>query len=232
MVTRRNLNDPASLKLSLVPTLCPPASPPKRNPADFFYANFAGVRILGLAAFGQPCDIPGMIHNYSHPYLRKVLNQTQTIAAVGVSLNEVRPSYFVARYLSMMGFDIIPVNPVYAGKRAFGRKVVPDLASISKKRDPIHMVDIFRRSDQAGQVVDEALDVLLDRGLKYIWMQIGVIDKAAAKRAEAKGVEVLMNICPKMEYQRLWGELSRGGINSGVVTSKLGYVNLQLPDAP
>ena len=104
-------------------------------------------------------------------------------------------------------------------------------ASIPKKRDPIHMVDIFRRSDQAGQVVDEALDVLLDRGLKYIWMQIGVIDQAAAKRAEARGVEVLMNICPKMEYQRLWGELSRGGINSGVVTSKLGYVNLQLPDA-
>ena len=130
-----------------------------------------------------------------------------------------------------MGFDVIPVNLVYAGKRAFGRKVVPDLASIPKKRDPIDMVDIFRRSDQAGRVVDEALDVLLDRGLKYIWMQIGVIDKAAAKRAEAKGVEVLMNICPKMEYQRLWGELSRGGINSGVVSSKLGYVNLQLPDA-
>ena len=172
-----------------------------------------------------------MIHNYSHRYLREVLDHTKTIAAVGVSLNEVRPSFFVGRYLSMNGFKVIPVNPVYAGRRAFGSKVVPDLGAISAKHDPIDMVDIFRRSEEAGRVVDEALDLLLDRGLKFIWMQIGVIDRKAAKRAERKGVEVLMNICLKMEYQRLWGELSRGGINSGVVTSKLGYVNLQLPGA-
>lgn len=172
-----------------------------------------------------------MIHDYTHRYLREVLDRTKTIAAVGVSLNTVRPSYFVGRYLSMNGFKVIPVNPVYAGRTAFGSKVVPELSKISKRHDPIDMVDIFRRSEEAGRVVDEALDVLLDRGLRTIWMQIGVIDKAAAKRAEKKGVEVLMNICPKMEYQRLWGELSRGGINSGVITSKLGFVNMQLPDA-
>ena len=172
-----------------------------------------------------------MDHAYSHPYLRKVLDRTRTIAAVGMSLNEIRPSYFVGRYLSMNGFRVVTVNPVYAGRNAFGCRVVKDLAAIPKKHGPIDMVDIFRRSEDAGRVVDEALDVLLDRGLKTIWMQIGVIDTKAARRAEAKGVEVLMDICPKMEHQRLWGELSRGGINSGVITSKLGYVSLQLPDA-
>ncbi|MEM9060650.1 MAG: CoA-binding protein [Pseudomonadota bacterium] len=171
-----------------------------------------------------------MIHGYSYRYLREVLDRTRTIAAVGVSLNEVRPSFFVARYLALQGFKVLPVNPVYAGKNAFGQKVHKSLSSLPRKHDPIDMVDIFRRSEEAGRVVDEALDKLLHRGLKTIWMQIGVIDKKAAKRAEAKGVEVLMDVCPKMEYQRLWGELSRGGINSGVVTSKLGYVSLQLPD--
>ena len=170
-----------------------------------------------------------MIHDYSHPYLREVLSRTRSIAMVGVSLNQIRPSYFVARYLANQGFKILPVNPVYAGQKAFGNSVYKSLATIPKKQGPVDMVDIFRRSEDAGRVVDEALDKLLHRGLKTIWMQIGVIDKAAAKRAEKKGVEVLMDVCPKMEYQRLWGELSRGGINSGVVTSKLGYVSLQLP---
>ena len=111
----------------------------------------------------------------------------------------------------------------------FGATVVGDLASIPASEDPVHMVDIFRRSDEAGRVVDEALDVLLDRGLHTIWMQIGVINEAAAKRARAKGVDVLMDVCPKMEYQRLSGELSRAGINSGVITARHGFSSLQLP---
>lgn len=162
-----------------------------------------------------------MLPTYSHTYLRRVLQRTKTIAAVGVSLNEVRPSFYVARYMNLRGYKVIPVNPVYAGKTAFGELVHPSLAEIPAENDPIQMVDIFRRSSEAGAVVDEALEVLLERGLETIWMQIGVIDAAAAKRAEAKGVEVLMNVCPKMEHQRLWGELRMGGMNTGVISSKL-----------
>ncbi len=157
---------------------------------------------------------------YTHNYLRKVLKRTQTVAAVGVSLNEVRPSYYVARYLKLKNFTVIPVNPRYAGQIAFGNEIYASLGDIPATDDPVQMVDIFRRSEDAGGVVDEALEVLIDRGLETIWMQIGVIDWKAAKRAEKKGVEVIMNHCPKMEYQRLWGELSWGGINSGVLTSK------------
>ena len=159
--------------------------------------------------------------SYSHAELRGVLERTKTIAVVGVSLNEVRPSYYVARYLRLKGYKVLPVNPRYAGQTAFGEQVHESLAGIPREHDPVQMVDIFRRSEDAGAVVDEALDALLDRGLETIWMQIGVIDRKAARRAEAKGVTVIMNYCPKMEHQRLWGELSWGGINSGVLSSKL-----------
>lgn len=158
---------------------------------------------------------------YSHSHLRDVLTRTRTIAVVGVSLNEVRPSYYVARYLKLKGYRVLPVNPRYAGQRAFGETVHESLTAIPRECDPVHMVDVFRRSEDAGAVVDEALHALLDRGLQTIWMQIGVIDAAAAKRAEAKGVTVIMDRCPKIEFQRLVGELSWGGINSGVVSSRL-----------
>ncbi|MEM9140155.1 MAG: CoA-binding protein [Pseudomonadota bacterium] len=159
-------------------------------------------------------------HSHSHAELRDVLSRTRTIAAVGVSLNAVRPSFFVARYLAAKGFTVFPVNPRYAGQAAFGQTVYASMEDLPETHGAIQMVDVFRRSEDAGRVVDEALEVLLPRGLETIWMQIGVIDKSAAKRARKKGVQVLMNVCPKMEYQRLWGELSWGGINSGVITSK------------
>ncbi|MEO0959271.1 MAG: CoA-binding protein, partial [Pseudomonadota bacterium] len=85
----------------------------------------------------------------------------------------------------------------------------------------IQMVDIFRRSEEAGAVVDEAMRVLGDRGLETLWLQIGVIDEAAAERAGAAGYTVVMDRCPKIEYQRLKGELSWGGFNSGIISSKL-----------
>lgn len=162
-------------------------------------------------------DLP----TYSHAQIRAVLESVRTIAAVGVSLNEVRPSYYVARYLKLKGYKVIPVNPAYAGRQAFGETVIGNLAGIPREHDPIDMVDIFRRSSEAGKVVDEAIEVLIGRGLRVIWMQIGVIDREAAKRAEAKGLTVIMNHCPKIEYQRLWDELRWGGINTGVISSKL-----------
>lgn len=160
--------------------------------------------------------------SYSHAEIRAILERVRTIAAVGVSLNEVRPSYYVTRYLSLKGYKVIPVNPRYAGREAFGQPVRESLAAIPRAQDPIDMVEIFRRSEQAGGVVDEAIEALIDRGLKVIWMQIGIVNREAAARAEAKGLTVIMNRCPKIEYQRLWGELRWGGFNTGVISSKLG----------
>jgi len=160
--------------------------------------------------------------DYSDSLLRAILNRTRTIAAVGVSTTEVRPSYYVARYLKLKGYKVIPVNPAYAGKKIFGEKVLPGLDAIPPKRDPIQMVEVFRRSEAAGEVVDQALELLLGRGLETIWMQIGVIDTKAAARAEAAGLTVIMNRCPKIEYQRLYGELRWGGFNTGIISSKLG----------
>ena len=153
--------------------------------------------------------------------LRRILRQVKTVAMVGVSPNPVRPSNYVGRYMSLKGFRVIPVNPVHAGKRLFGEEIRPSLAEIPDSVGPIHMVDIFRRSEEAGAVVDEALAHLMARDLQVIWMQIGVIDPAAAERARAAGLEVVMNLCPKMEYQRLFGELRRAGINTGLISSKL-----------
>lgn len=162
-----------------------------------------------------------MPHSYSDGFLRSVLAETKTIACVGVSKNQIRPSFYVARYLGLKGFRVVPVNPAYAGETLLGETVHPDLASIPPEIGRIDLVDIFRRSDQAGRVVDEALESLADRGLRTIWMQIGVIDEDAAVRAEAAGMRVIMDRCPKIEYQRLNGELRMGGFNTGMISSRL-----------
>ena len=158
---------------------------------------------------------------YSQDTLRAILRQTRTIAAVGVSTNPVRPSSYVARYLALKGYRVIPVNPVYAGETVFGERVVPGLADIPEDVGDVDMVEVFRRSDQAGAVVDDAMATLTGRGLRTIWMQIGVIDVDAAARAEAAGLRVVMNHCPKIEYQRLFGELRIGGFATGVISSRL-----------
>ncbi len=153
---------------------------------------------------------------YSDNLLKQILTDNKVIACVGVSMNPVRPSYFVARYLSMKGFTVIPVNPGHAGKMLFGQKIMPDLASIDR---PVDMVDIFRRSEHVTPIVEAALDAFPN--LKTVWMQIGVENEEAAALAEARGVTVIMNRCPKIEYQRLYGELRMGGFNTGVISSKL-----------
>ncbi|WP_136439221.1 CoA-binding protein [Pacificoceanicola onchidii] len=154
--------------------------------------------------------------SYSDAFLKKILTRTKTIAVVGVSMNPVRPSYYVARYLSLKGFTAIPVNPGHAGKMLFGQEVRASLQDCPKDVD---MVDIFRRSEHVPPIVEEALDCF--DGLRTVWMQIGVENAEAAAMAEARGVDVIQNRCPKIEYQRLFGELRMGGFNTGVISSKL-----------
>ena len=128
---------------------------------------------------------------YSNAHLKEILTRAKRIAVVGVSVNPIRPSYFVARYLG----------------------------SLSEIEDGVDMVDIFRRSDAVPEIVDEALGAFAD--LQTIWMQIGVEHAEAAAKAQARGVAVIQNRCPKIEYQRLFGELRMGGFATGVISSKL-----------
>ncbi|WP_170753111.1 CoA-binding protein [Ruegeria lacuscaerulensis] len=153
---------------------------------------------------------------YTDAFLSNILKRTKTVAVLGVSMNPVRPSYYVARYLSLKGYTVIPVNPGHAGKELFGTKV---RASLLDVRESVDMVDIFRRSEAVPPIVDQALDAFPELGT--IWMQIGVEHADAAAKAQTRGVDVVMNRCPKIEYQRLFGELRMGGFATGVISSKL-----------
>ena len=151
--------------------------------------------------------------------LKAALLEAKTIAVVGVSSNPVRASYFVVRYLHYRGYNIIPVNPAYAGQKMFGRRVLSSLADIPEDTT-VDIVDIFRRADFVPEIVDEAIEHLLP-GLKTIWMQFGIWHEEAAAKARSCGLKTVENRCPKIEYQRLFGELRRAGINTGIVSSKL-----------
>jgi predicted CoA-binding protein len=134
---------------------------------------------------------------------------------VGASANDVRPSFFVLKYLIAKGFTVYPVNPGHAGKEILGQHVYARLSDIPH---PIDMVDVFRAPDAVPAIVDEALR--LDPLPKVIWMQLGVRNDEAAARAEAAGLQVVMNRCPKIEYGKLSGEIGWNGVNSGVLSSK------------
>ena len=153
---------------------------------------------------------------YSDDDLRKVLKRTRTVAVVGVSANPVRPSYFVARYLGLRGMRVIPVNPGLAGQKLFGETVYSDVTLVPADVD---MVDIFRRSEAVPEIVDASLERW--PALQTIWMQIGVTHPEAAAKAQARGVDVIQDRCPKIEYQRLFGELRMGGFATGIISSKL-----------
>lgn len=152
---------------------------------------------------------------YSDAYIRSILRTTKTVAMVGASANEARTSYIVLKYLLARGYRVFPINPGLAGKEILGQPVVASLADLPQ---PVDMVDIFRNSEAAGQVVAEIL--ALPWLPKTIWMQLSVRNDAAAERAEAKDVQVVMNRCPKIEWGRLSGEISWGGINSRILSSK------------
>lgn len=152
---------------------------------------------------------------YDNAYISGILRATRTVAIVGASANEVRPSFFVTKYLIDKGYDVYPVNPGHAGKDILGRMTYARLADIPLALD---MIDIFRASDAVPGIVDEAL--ALTPKPKVIWMQLTVRNDEAAARAEAEGLKVVMNRCPKIEYARLAGEIGWNGINSGVLSSK------------
>ena len=157
-----------------------------------------------------------MDETYSDAELRKVLGAVKTVVIVGISTNPARPSYFVGRYLGLKGYTVIPINPGHAGKTLFGKTIIDDLENVSQSVD---MIDIFRKSEAVPEIVDQALEKF--QNLKCIWMQIGVQHEAAAAKARTRGVTVIMNRCPKIEYQRLFGELRMGGFNTGIISSKL-----------
>jgi uncharacterized protein len=153
--------------------------------------------------------------SYDNSYIREILTSVKTIAMVGASDNPARPSYLVLKYMIERGYDVIPVNPGRAGQSFLGKTFVASLADIDH---PVDMVDIFRNSSAAVGVVDEALRLVPPP--KVIWMQLTVRNDEAAAKAEAAGVKVVMNRCPKIEYGRLSGEIGWQGVNSRVLSSK------------
>jgi len=150
---------------------------------------------------------------YSDAYIRDILANNRTIAMVGASPNTSRPSYFAMKYLKAKGFHVIPVNPGQAGKEILGEKVYAALADI---KQPIDIVDVFRSSNAALPIAKEAIRI----GAKVVWMQLGVRNDEAAAKAEAAGIKVVMNRCPKIEYGRLSGEIGWAGVNAGAISSK------------
>ena len=150
---------------------------------------------------------------YSNQYIREILDEAKTVAMVGASANWNRPSYFVMKYLQAKGYRVLPVNPGLAGQEILGEPVYASLKEIDQ---PVDMVDIFRNSEAAGPIADEAAEI----GAKIVWMQLTVRNDAAAARAEAAGLTVVMDRCPKIEFARLNGEIGWSGVNSGVITAK------------
>jgi len=157
---------------------------------------------------------------YDDDYIRSILQNVKTIAVVGASPKKIRPSYFVVKYLLSKGYDVIPVNPGIAGREICGVMTYKSLAEIDR---PIDMVDIFRNSNAALPVVEEALK--LSPLPKVIWMQLAVRNDEAAVLAQHAGIKVVMNRCPKIEYARLCGEIGWAGVNSGVISAKKPKLN-------
>jgi predicted CoA-binding protein len=153
--------------------------------------------------------------NYDDSYIRGILNTVKTIAMVGASAKDNRPSYFAFKYLAERGYNMIPINPGLAGKELLGRKIYGRLSEVP---EPIDMVDIFRASNYAVLIVQEALT--LTPKPRVIWMQLTVRNDEAAALAEANGMKVVMNRCPKIEYGRLSSEIGWLGINSRTLSAK------------
>ena len=155
--------------------------------------------------------------SYDDAYIADILGSVTSIAMVGASANINRPSYFVIKYLGGKGFKMHPVNPGLAGQEILGFPVVAALGDVPA---PVDMVDIFRNSDAALEITRDAIRLKDRLGIKVIWMQLTVRNDTAAEEAEAAGLKVVMNRCPKIEYGRLSGEIGWAGVNSGVISSR------------
>ena len=143
--------------------------------------------------------------------LRRILTDYKRVAIVGLSADWSRPSNFVGKYLLEHGFDVIPVNPKY--DEILGQQCYPDLAAIPT---PVDIVDVFQRAERVPPFVDAALDI----GAKVVWMQLGIVHEAAAQKARAAGLEVVVDRCIKIEYARLFGGLNTAGVNTGVISAR------------
>lgn len=143
--------------------------------------------------------------------IRNTLNENKTIAVVGLSANESRPSFFAAKYMQDHGYKIIPVNPRY--DNILGQTCYPDLASIP---EPVDIVDVFQRADRVMPTAQASIEI----GAKVLWLQLGVINEEAAALAKNAGLEVVMNRCVKIEYARLFGGLGFLGVSTGIISSR------------
>ncbi len=167
--------------------------------------------------FGAPVLTSAAMNHDSYPddYIRGILKGVKTIALVGASQNPARPSWIVTKYLLERGYDVIPVNPGLAGQELLGKRVYGSLKDIPH---PVDMVEIFRNSAAAGPITEEAL--ALTPPPRVLWMQLSVRNDEAGARAEAAGLKVVMNRCPKIEFGRLSGEISWQGVNSRLISAK------------
>ena len=155
--------------------------------------------------------------SYPDSYIAGILQEAKSFALVGASANTVRPSYFVLKYLLAKGYGVYPINPGLAGSEICGQKVFANLAALE---EPVDAVDIFRNSQAALGIVQDAIALKDKLGIKFIWMQLSVRNDEAARLAEEAGLKVVMNRCPKIEYSRLHGELAWSGVNTGIISSK------------
>lgn len=155
--------------------------------------------------------------SYKDQFIRQILWDAKTIAMVGCSANWSRPSNFAMKYLLGKGYRVIPVNPRYAGEEIWGERVYASLRNVPGK---IELVDIFRPSKEAGWVTDQTLEIAREKGISVIWMQLGIRNDDAARRAQTAGLRVVMDRCLKIEYGRLHGELSWSGVNTGIISAK------------
>jgi len=153
---------------------------------------------------------------YSDDYIADILGSARCFAFVGASANTSRPSYFAMKYLLGKGYAVVPVNPGLAGQEILGQPVCASLAEVP---GPVDVIDVFRNSEAALGVAREAIALKDKLLLKVLWLQLGVRNEEAAAEAEAAGLKVVMNRCPKIEYGRLSGEIGWAGVNSGTISS-------------